>query len=144
MKKVASLVLVAMLCLMMCGPANASEIKYVYYFEAVDEMKGIFADFAEELHEQVEAEGDISDIEFMLFFDYVRIWVDMNEVSTLYYQGMSGKGDTTDVDALLSSNDLFGDIVEEQYAKWEREETTKADAVINTWKIVKFMMQPEQ
>lgn len=144
MKKIASLALVVMLCLVMYGSANASEVKYVYYYEAVDEMKDIFADFAEELHEQVETEGDISDIEFMLFFDYVRIWVEMNEVSTLYYQSVSGKEDTADVDALLSSNDLFGDIVEEQYAKWERGETTKADAVIGTWKIVKFMMQPEQ
>lgn len=142
MKRLTCCLLALVICLAYI-PASASSLKYLEYYKATDQMRGIFADFINELNEQFDEDGTLSDVEFALYFQYAEVFLDLREVSML----QSNAAYSDELESFNESTSMIDDLVRislnDAFTRWENGEITTVDAINEVRPILEILIEAE-
>ena len=129
MKRAICLVLVLMVCLTPCAMAANGNTKYLYYSEGVADLRDLFLQFIDDIEAQYERDGDLSDVEVLLYFEYAETYMSLDMVLSLQRQAYRDVDNYLYAQSLLQCNNNFMDKLHEMYEGWQNGELSRVETI---------------
>lgn len=124
MKKILCMVLTLVSLL---GSVAHADMAYIEYANSTKEIRGVFGQFIELLNDKYDKQGELTDTEVALWYEYTNVYFGLDKVSALQtdvamYEESPKLGKTAG-----DADDLYLDLIEIAYEKYRNGESTQSE-----------------
>ena len=124
MKKILCMVMVLVSLL---GSVAYADMAYTEYANSTRELRGIFGQFIELLNDKYDKQGELTETEVALWYEYTNVYFGLDKVSALQtdvamYEEAPKLGEIAG-----DADDLFLDSIEIEYEKYCNGESTQSE-----------------
>ena len=121
------LICMAMVFVSLLGSVAYADIAYIEYANSTKEIRGIFGQFLELLNDKYDEQGELTETEVALWYEYTNVFFGLDKVSALQmdvamYEEAPKFGDMTEL-----ANDVYLDLFEIEYEKYSNGESTQSE-----------------
>ena len=124
MKKILCMVMVLVSLL---GSVAHADMAYIEYANNTKEIRGVFGQFIQLLNDKYDKQGELTETEVALWYEYTNVYFGLDKVSALQtdvamYEESPKLGETVG-----DTNDLYLDMIEIAYEKYCNGESTQSE-----------------
>ena len=124
MKKILCMVMVLVSLL---GSVAHADMAYIEYANSTKEIRGVFGQFIQLLNDKYDKQGELTETEVALWYEYTNVYFGLDKVSALQtdvamYEESPKLGETVG-----DTNDLYLDMIEIAYEKYCNGESTQSE-----------------
>ena len=124
MKKILCMVMVLVSLL---GSVAHADMAYIEYANSTKEIRGVFGQFIELLNDKYDEQGELTETEVALWYEYINVYFGLDKVSALQtdvamYEESPKLGKTAS-----DTDNLYLDMIEIEYEKYCNGESTQSE-----------------
>lgn len=124
MKKILCMVMVLVSLL---GSLAHADMAYIEYANSTKEIRGVFGQFIQLLNDKYDKQGELTETEVALWYEYTNVYFGLDKVSTLQtdvamYEESPKLGKTAS-----DTDNLYLDMIEIAYEKYCNGESTQSE-----------------
>lgn len=124
MKKILCMIMVLVSLL---GSVAHADMAYIEYANSTKEIRGVFGQFIELLNDKYDEQGELTETEVALWYEYTNVYFGLDKVSTLQtdvamYEESPKLGKTAS-----DTDNLYLDMIEIAYEKYCNGESTQSE-----------------
>lgn len=124
MKKILCMVMVLVSLL---GPIAHADMAYIEYANSTKEIRGVFGQFIQLLNDKYDKQGELTETEVALWYEYTNVYFGLDKVSALQtdvamYEQSPKLGETAG-----DTDDLYLDLIEIAYEKYCNGDSTQSE-----------------
>ena len=124
MKKILCMVMVLVSLL---GSVAHADMAYVEYANSTKEIRGVFGQFIQLLNDKYDKQGELTETEVALWYEYINVYFGLDKVSALQtdvamYEESPKLGKTAS-----DTDNLYLDMIEIAYEKYCNGESTQSE-----------------
>ena len=124
MKKILCMIIVLVSLL---GSVAHADMAYIEYANSTKEIRGVFGQFIQLLNDKYNKQGELTETEVALWYEYTNVYFGLDKVSALQtdvamYEESPKLGETVG-----DTNDLYLDMIEIAYEKYCNGESTQSE-----------------
>ena len=124
MKKILCMVMVLVSLL---GSIAHADMAYIEYANSTKEIRGVFGQFIELLNDKYDKQGELTETEVALWYEYTNVYFGLDKVSALQtdvamYEQSPKLGETAG-----DTDDLYLDLIEIAYEKYCNGDSTQSE-----------------
>ena len=124
MKKILCMIMVLVSLL---GSIAHADMAYIEYANSTKEIRGVFGQFIQLLNDKYDKQGELTETEVALWYEYTNVYFGLDKVSALQtdvamYEESPKLGETVG-----DTNDLYLDMIEIAYEKYCNGESTQSE-----------------
>ena len=124
MKKILCMVMVLISLL---GSVAHADMAYIEYANSTKEIRGVFGQFIQLLNDKYDEQGELTETEVALWYEYTNVYFGLNKVSTLQtdvamYEESPKLGKTAS-----DTDNLYLDMIEIAYEKYCNGDSTQSE-----------------
>lgn len=124
MKKILCMVMVLVSLL---GSVAHADMAYIEYANSTKEIRGVFGQFIQLLNDKYDKQGELTETEVALWYEYTNVYFGLDKVSALQtdvamYEESPELGETAG-----DTDDLYLDLIEIAYEKYCNGDSTQSE-----------------
>lgn len=124
MKKILCMVMVLVSLL---GSVAHADMAYIEYANSTKEIRGVFGQFIQLLNDKYDKQGELTETEVALWYEYTNVYFGLDKVSALQtdvamYEQSPKLGETSG-----DTDDLYLDLIDIAYTKYCDGESTQSE-----------------
>ena len=124
MKKILCMVMVLVSLL---GSVAHADMAYIEYANSTKEIRGVFGQFIQLLNDKYDKQGELTETEVTLWYEYTNVYFGLDKVSALQtdvamYEEAPKLGEIAE-----DADDLYLDLIEIAYEKYCNDESTQSE-----------------
>lgn len=124
MKKILCMVMVLVSLL---GSVAHADMAYIEYANSTKEIRGVFGQFIQLLNDKYDKQGELTETEVALWYEYTNVYFGLDKVSALQtdvamYEQYPKLGETSG-----DTDDLYLDLIEIAYEKYCNGDSTQSE-----------------
>lgn len=124
MKKILCMVMVLVSLL---GSVAHADMAYIEYANSTKEIRGVFGQFIQLLNDKYDKQGELTETEVALWYEYTNVYFGLDKVSALQtdvamYEESPKLGETAG-----DTDDLYLDLIEIAYEKYCNGDSTQSE-----------------
>ena len=124
MKKILCMVMVLISLL---GSIAHADMAYIEYANSTKEIRGVFGQFIQLLNDKYDKQGELTETEVALWYEYTNVYFGLDKVSALQtdvamYEQSPKLGETAG-----DTDDLYLDLIEIAYEKYCNGDSTQSE-----------------
>ena len=124
MKKILCMVMVLVSLL---GSIAHADMAYIEYANSTKEIRGVFGQFIQLLNDKYDKQGELTETEVALWYEYTNVYFGLDKVSALQtdvamYEESPKLGETAG-----DTDDLYLDLIEIAYEKYCNGDSTQSE-----------------
>lgn len=124
MKKILCMVMVLVSLL---GSVAHADMAYIEYANSTKEIRGVFGQFIQLLNDKYDKQGELTETEVALWYEYTNVYFGLDKVSALQtdvamYEQSPKLGETAG-----DTDDLYLDLIEIAYEKYCNGDSTQSE-----------------
>lgn len=124
MKKILCMVMVLVSLL---GSLAHADMAYIEYANSTKEIRGVFGQFIQLLNDKYDKQGELTETEVALWYEYTNVYFGLDKVSALQtdvamYEESPKLGETAG-----DTDDLYLDLIEIAYEKYCNGDSTQSE-----------------
>lgn len=124
MKKILCMIMVLVSLL---GSVAHADMAYTEYANSTRELRGIFGQFIELLNDKYDKQGELTETEVALWYEYTNVYFGLDKVSALQTDVAMYRESPEFGEMTIDGDDLFLDSIEIEYEKYCNGESTQSE-----------------
>ena len=124
MKKILCMVMVLVSLL---GSVAHADMAYIEYSNSTKEIRGVFGQFIQLLNDKYDEQGELTETEVALWYEYTNVYFGLDKVSALQTDVAMYRESPEFGEMTIDGDDLFLDSIEIEYEKYCNGESTQSE-----------------